>query len=291
MTLKLTLGADPEFFVFKKDDPSYGVVPACGLFGGTKRNPVMLSPNGGYLEDGAAVEFNVAPASSFSELRNRIFEHVTLFKNRFPEYEIYGPSAASFDPKLLKSTPQLQVIACEADLYAYGLRNKPQINKFGHRRFAGGHIHIGIDPWPENLSKKAVIQYLDAVLYYRCIRVHGANIYRYAFYGYPGLYRETSYGVEYRSPDNWWCNPNYGKVGVVGDVVIPMWDNVIEELKEMLEKSPSIFEHSFNSFMEMTGYGNTFRGQKVQNKSDNFVNWEPAASEIQRRLHLKVVGR
>jgi hypothetical protein len=30
---------------------------------------------------------------------------------------------------------------------------------------------------------------------------------RWEFYGHPGLYRETNYGVEHRSPDNYWCNP------------------------------------------------------------------------------------
>lgn len=201
---KITIGADPEFFVI---DKAIGeVVPACRKFGGEKRAPMFLSPDGGFLEDGTTVEFNVTPSATLKETKKKIENLILIFLNKYDKYEISKVSAGTFDQKELQELPEAMQIGCSPDLYAYGLRVSPSIEKFGNRRFAGGHIHLGIDPWPEGLEKDVIIKYMDLLLV--CpVASRFCNQHRYPFYGHPGLYRETAYGVEHRSPDNWWCNP------------------------------------------------------------------------------------
>lgn len=202
---KLTIGADPEFFLV--DKKTNKVVPACGLFGGAKGSPIFLSPDGGFLEDGAAVEFNVTPCDSLAEVKTKINDLILVFLNNHANYTIHGASSAEFDLADIKKYPKAMQIGCAADLFAYGVRVAPSVAAFKANRFAGGHIHIGIDPWPEGLQKETLVKALDFV-WMQDESKYLSDPYRWKFYGHPGLYRDTDYGVEYRSPDNWWCNPS-----------------------------------------------------------------------------------
>lgn len=202
---KLTFGADPEFFV--TDKKTGVVVPSCRKFGGEKRAPIFISPDGGFLEDGTTLEFNVTPSKTLEECRKKLLNLQLVFVNQYAAYEIASTSANQFTEKELAEFHEANVIGCSPDLFAYGLRVAPTIKNFGTWRFAGGHIHIGISPWPEALEKTTIVKLLD--LLWIPIMYEGVAEKRWAHYGFPGLYRETSYGVEYRSPDNFWCNSSY----------------------------------------------------------------------------------
>lgn len=234
---KITIGADPEFFVIDKKAGS--LVPACRKFGGEKRAPMFLSPDGGFLEDGTTVEFNVTPSATLKETKKKIENLILVFLNKHDKYEIHKQSVAIFAKKELEEFPEAMQIGCSPDLFAYGLRVAPSIEKFGPKRFAGGHIHLGIDPWPEGLEKDVVIKFMDLLLV--CTVAHRfCNPQRYPFYGHPGLYRETAYGVEHRSPDNWWCNPAL-EASIAEDTrkfihdTIDQFDNSITKLHYCLE--------------------------------------------------------
>ena len=232
----ITIGADPEFFVCEKTNPQ--PVPSCRKFGGEKKAPMFLSPDGGYLEDGCTVEFNVTPSSTLKETREKIQSLILVFLNQHDKYNITRYSSATFDKKVLESLPEAMHIGCSPDLFAYGLRVAPSIQKFGSTRFAGGHIHMGIDPWPEGLDKAIVIKFMDALTVLPMIRL--GDIQRYPFYGHPGLYRETEYGVEHRSPDNVWCNPEfYSGAGASTrahiDHIVTNFDRCVELFNECLE--------------------------------------------------------
>lgn len=202
MTKEITVsfGADPEFFV--KERKTGTIIPACGLFGGNKGAPVILSNEGGYLEDGVTIEINVAPADNIGTVRTRILNLISMFEQRFPDHVLECAGAAEFDKRELRKHRTAMEIGCSADMCAWGFRRAPQIKDMGAMRFAGGHIHVGMDPWPEGLEKKFVIQWLDLFALIPSIRE--INVDRYRYYGRPGLYRETGYGVEWRSPDPSW---------------------------------------------------------------------------------------
>ena len=202
---KMTFGADPEFFVQEKK--SKLIVPSCRLFGGDKGSPMFLSPDGGYLEDGTTVEFNVTPCITLGEVRKKLQNLLLVFLNKYDKYQIHSASVAKFSSEVLAKFPEACQIGCSPDLFAYGLRTAPAISKFGNYRFAGGHVHVGIDPWPEGLEKANLVKFLDLLFVCPSNAQGFCDPERYQFYGHPGLYRETKYGIEHRSPDNYWCNP------------------------------------------------------------------------------------
>jgi len=224
----VTIGADPEFFVREKKTGL--VVPACRKFGGEKRAPMFLSPDGGYLEDGCAVEFNVTPSKSLKDCRKKLQDLMLIFLNQHKDYIISEDSHATFRMDDLVKLPEAMCIGCSPDLFAYGLRNAPSIERFGASRFAGGHVHLGIDPWPEGLDKANAIKMMDALLIFPMCGF--VDVARYPFYGHPGLYRETPYGVEHRSPDNWWCND--AKFNTVKKDYQGYFHDVIEEFDKAI---------------------------------------------------------
>lgn len=198
----ITFGADPEFFV--RERATGTIIPACGLFGGDKGAPILLSGDGGYLEDGVTIELNVAPKSDVSALRQGLLGLKALWEQRFPQHELVCQPSAAFTKATLRKHPQAMAIGCSADLCAWGIRRAPQVSDFGPRRFAGGHIHVGLDPWPEGLAKDFVIKWLDVFALFPDLSNSSPD--RYAHYGRPGLYRTTHYGVEWRSPDPSWVS-------------------------------------------------------------------------------------
>lgn len=223
MAIKVTFGADPEFFVARKDNPTTPV-PACGLFGGGKKAPIFITPEGGYLEDGCAIEFNVSPAPTLVEVQKRLDRLITAFLTLNKDYKIFASSTATFDPKELRKHPQATVLGCDADFWAYGLRVKPQASMFKNQRFAGGHIHIGLDPWPKDLDPKMLVKALDFFVFPYFDMPPDGN--RYKFYGHPGLYRETSYGIEWRSPDNWWAMPGASSIAHVQSIIMDLISDI-----------------------------------------------------------------
>lgn len=201
MAPRITFGADPEFFV--RERATKTIIPACGLFGGEKGAPILLSGDGGYLEDGVTIEINVAPQARMSDLREKVLSLKALWEQRFPQHELVCQSHAEFTKVQLRAFPQAMQIGCAGDLCAWGIRRAPQISDFGPLRFAGGHIHIGLDPWPEYVEKAFLIKWLDMFALLPTITEY-SDIERFEYYGRPGLYRNTSYGVEWRSPDPMW---------------------------------------------------------------------------------------
>lgn len=233
----ITLGADPEFFVMEKKNYNH-IVPSCRLFGGEKGSPMFLSPDGGYLEDGTTVEFNVTPCKTLVNVRTKIANLLLVFLNKYDKYHISPHSSCSFSQSVLDQFPEARNIGCSPDMFAYGLRIAPSITKFQNQRFAGGHIHVGIDPWPEGLEKETFVKYLD-LLFSAPFAWKWGDPSRWPFYGHFGLYRETKYGVEYRSPDNFWCNPAWfvenSREREKFEELMSNFDMSIERLKVVLD--------------------------------------------------------
>lgn len=215
---KITLGADPEIPVGVVDGSgSLGLYkPACGLFGGTKGAPISQGDVGGWLEDGVMLELNPNPASNpevladnIKDLLNKASKHVKKVNPKLTL--VAGSAAAHYREDELNAHPEAKVFGCAVDYDAYspGLARsgimERAMEEFGDGiRFAGGHIHIGIDPWPEELPKFVAIKFLDLLLHMPFVRRNGYSRDRYQYYGKMGIFRETSYGVEYRTPDpNW----------------------------------------------------------------------------------------
>lgn len=231
---KVTIGADPEIPVGLMHDESMLMqwYPATGVFGGDKGKPVVQGPEGGWLEDGAMLELNPTPTEDPNNLADNI---ETLFnkadahaRTRSDVYGgrkyrlglVRGVPVVNLEDEFLRKYPQLGVFGCAQDFSAYapGIP-RGQIMESAMEemnpgvRFAGGHLHIGITDWPEELPKFIAVKFMDLFFYLPYIAYYAQALDRDRFYGKAGLYRETKYGIEYRTPDPQWLRST-GKVGV-----------------------------------------------------------------------------
>ena len=219
MVRMVTVGADPEFPVLTQGNPSRlggtKYVPACGLIGGDKGKPIMADPEeGGWLEDGVMVELNPKHSTDPRQVNHRI----ALLHQRV--VDILKPKKLSvtirdvgwYDVDVLKGHPKALEFGCMPDLTAYEMgqeRNVPMpaaMATYGESiRFAGGHVHLGVTDWPKDLPKFIAVRFLDLLLWKPAIqqwRLQSTE--RTGYYGLPGLYRDTPYGLEYRTPSNYW---------------------------------------------------------------------------------------
>lgn len=231
---KVTIGADPEIPVcLMETGLVHEWVPATGLFGGDKGKPVPQGEAGGWLEDGAMLELNPTPSDNPFTLADNITTLVTAATKHVAKHKHLDPSSKKELPlslypggvtiqlraEVLDKYPQLKVFGCAQDFSAYtpgvprtGTMDRAAEDLGASVRFAGGHLHLGIENWPEELPKFIAVKFIDLFFLYPYLRNFSRHNDRDAYYGKPGLYRETSYGIEYRTPCPSWMRGNGGMV-------------------------------------------------------------------------------
>lgn len=199
--MKITVGHDAEVFL---QDRSGNVVPAIGLIGGTKEEPRPIE-NGALLEDNVMAEMNIKPCTDREEFNN-ITKNVTDQLRRLIRphgLSVSHSTVAEFSRAQL-SHPQAAQFGCLPDYDAWDICINPTIDlSDSTKRFAAGHIHIGV-PYhddPEALCR--LVTRLDNTLGVGMRLLFGKSE-RAQFYGRWGAHRPTAYGVEYRVPDNSW---------------------------------------------------------------------------------------
>lgn len=209
------VGADPECFVQKLTHNVRGgriwePVPAYGLFGGDKEKPIAMADMAEgyfYLEDNAALEFNIPPQKDADSFVNaisnaRIWLRSSLLTNA--EMEFNHENVMDLSAKYQKDPRGLRV-GCMPDHDAYldnGSERVPfTADSLGTKRYAGGHIHLSynVDMVPAYVAAR----FLDLYLSLPWLEYDRQKD-RRATYGKAGLFRPKKYGVEYRTPSNWW---------------------------------------------------------------------------------------
>jgi hypothetical protein len=200
MSNKLTLGADPElFFVDEKGKP----VPAYTILMGDRNDPLEMGEFS-YHYDNVMLEFNVPPAKTASDFVSNIMGGLSLI-NVFKTDKVNPAIVTSldFDSSILKDDRAL-LIGCDPDMNAYtGEKNTTvEVEELGVTRMAGGHIHVGYpDPTPE--FNVTFIKALDLFIGMP-LSLLDVDEFRCKHYGQAGCYRDQEYGVEYRTPSNYW---------------------------------------------------------------------------------------
>lgn len=213
---KLTWGCDPEYFVVSCKTNE--IVPAWEIPNlGDKRNPRMINDRWGVLADGAAIEFNCPePYNDPNVMRQALTKAILAWQADNKEYRVLPIRDLTSNEALWKywDHPAMQEIGCDPDLDAllqgeHRLLGPPDFWLGGEKtkpwRTAGGHIHIGIDPWPE-VPKHVFVRLLDHIYFSwfnNKVPDPVMSTYRRA-----GLYRDKPYGVEYRTPNSMWTSPD-----------------------------------------------------------------------------------
>jgi len=215
----ITLGADPEFFL--RDSRTGAVVPAVGLIGGTKGQPLQIPgarPGFTMQEDNVMVEFNIPPVEDEYGFTDAI-QHALACLDAYIESKTEGKLERDVRPSRLFSHralahPQAMTFGCSPDFNAYNggmafetVNPRALEEPDGAWRFSGGHIHVGYTNYlPYSVPPFVVAHFLDLFLGTPMMKWEQLQGKRGELYGLPGRFRPTSYGLEYRSLSNMWVH-------------------------------------------------------------------------------------
>jgi hypothetical protein len=151
------IGADPETFIVgtirdgRGRPTRHGVIPAFGLFGGSKEAPNKMTDMADgymYLEDNASLEFNIPPQKTSGEFCAAISAAKTWMSNNLLDPKDFGFSDSNvleLEPRY-QADPRSQEVGCMPDHDAYtndgAKREAFNGSTLGNFRYAGGHIHL-----------------------------------------------------------------------------------------------------------------------------------------------------
>lgn len=210
-----TTGTDPEIFVTTKN----GVLPAW-KFLPDKKSPVMTRMGNSIYWDGFQAEFTTRGASCLAYLLDDIQDGLktTLLAARKvdPDATLSHNSVLEVDPAILESAEDKHVeFGCMPSMNAYGLTGNTLSGRHVPIRFAGGHVHLGIQPDPAPYNYPEIVRAMDSVLGVLSVSMFGAwdHPARREYYGQAGEYRLPKHGVEYRTLSNaWMIHPAFANV-------------------------------------------------------------------------------
>lgn len=206
--MDLKIGADPELFVSRNNEPlsAYGMIP------GTKTDPHKVE-KGAVQVDGTALEINIDPATSPEEFSGNINHVLGQLRAMIPrEYTLdMVPSVRYPDGYMAQQPEKARELGCDPDFNGYTMEENPPVNAemAGDVRVAGGHVHVG---WGEDYDVRdehhfqscgRLAKQLDFYLGLPSLLLDKDNS-RRALYGKAGAFRPKSYGMEYRTLSNFW---------------------------------------------------------------------------------------
>lgn len=250
----VALGSDPELFLQNEEGK---IVSAIGQIGGTKKRPRPIKELGkGYTvqEDNVLLEYNTPPARGIA--------HWVEFQRTMLEY-LYkmvgakGLSVAtiashSMDPEQMKD-PRAWVFGCDPDYDVWSKKwNKPPKAADPLLRSAGGHVHVAYEN-PNVVSSIKLGRALDFFLG-APLALKDPDKRRAELYGKPGAIRFKPYGLEYRTPSNYWT--------LSKENVEYVWCAVSQAVRhvEMYQRNEKRFEQAR---LLLEGKDNAFDGRYV----------------------------
>lgn len=216
MINKVKIGADPELFLYNLNTEDYD--SAVGRIGGTKEFPIKVSEDGYALqEDNIMVEFNIPPASTKTEFVDSIQFMLAYINTILPDHLITKIEPAAYIDFDLLQNEQAMTFGCSPDYNAWTHSENPKpLGEITNLRTCGGHIHIGYDN-PNLETSEKLIKTLDLYVGIPMLLLEPDNK-RKELYGNYGACRFKSYGVEYRTPSNYWLT-NDELIGFIYDQV------------------------------------------------------------------------
>lgn len=212
--MKISIGNDAEFILTYNGNP----FSAIGLIGGTKASPKPCK-KGALQEDNVLAEINIQPAHTEREWEINIVTVLRELRKILPEnINISTLSSAFYDPMELDH-PLAKEFGCDPDVNAWTCR----YNKFkklsgdlSRLRSAGGHIHVGMEIADE--EKFNLIRCLDAFIGVQLVLLD-SDTQRKLLYGKAGAMRFKEYGVEWRTPSNFWIHTKENRKWIFNSVL------------------------------------------------------------------------
>lgn len=207
--MTVTVGADPEGFLGDAQAYNY-MKPSIGVVPGTKDAPHDLGDGFFCHEDNVTIELGWAPSMTGREFALKALEAPKRVQAAFltKDQNIVFQACHTFETMEL-AHEQARHFGCDPDFDAYtggNVREVPATLATGRKRYAGGHIHIGGDfncpPFVAALFADLFLSLTPQTMW--DIKGKNQNRLRAPHYGRPGVFRQKEYGIEYRTPGNWW---------------------------------------------------------------------------------------
>ncbi len=193
----MRLGCDPEVFLLNNKGKYFSAI---GRIGGDKYNPLQvrgLKKGFTLQEDNVALEFGIPPAASEDEFVKSI-DTVMRAGLRKTGLKFSTLSCTVFPADQMRH-PKAHVFGCEPDYNAWTkMENMKPRPPHVHMRSAGGHIHVETTREPLEVVKN-----MDLFISVPSVLMDD-GVERRQLYGKAGAFRPKSYGVEYRTPSNFW---------------------------------------------------------------------------------------
>ncbi len=214
MNHKLTLGSDPEIHL---TDKKANVVSSIRVLKQNKSNPIQLGGDKRMYADNVLTEFAFPPSDSVDGVLATIRRTLKLGQARIgDDYKMLAAAARIYGEDELGPKPAVMVgelppeweIGCNPSFCAYTGGEKIPKPFADGMRTGSFHIHVGSDLLNDLPSKRLAVKMMD--IYVGCAAVlfekDETAAVRRDLYGRAGDYRNTPYGVEYRSLGNWSLN-------------------------------------------------------------------------------------
>lgn len=203
-----TIGLDAEFILRSMET---GLpVSAIGKLGGTKERPRPV-PFGALQEDGVLAEINIDPARDIAEWRHNIRAVLDTLRAEAEKFNCYVDMqsiTAEYPDSELRDLRAWES-GCDPDFNCWTGEMNPSTEFDSPLRTCGGHVHVGVPD--TEMDRLVLAQFMDRMVGDAINRMEPDNI-RRQLYGSPGSFRPKPYGVEIRSPSNWWLALNVDEV-------------------------------------------------------------------------------
>lgn len=200
--MDISIGSDPEVMLASDNK----LVSALNHVKARKYNPLKLASGARMLADNVNLEINPLPANDPLQFVGNIALALSDAATILPGKKFLARASAVF-PDDEMSDPEACVFGCDPEFSAWrngGIVRPPLVEENDFFRSCGGHIHIGFEPARKNPLR--LIQNMDLFVGVPCVLIDHdeSSAQRTRLYGGAGKFRPTSYGVEYRSPTNYW---------------------------------------------------------------------------------------
>jgi len=220
---KPSLGGDPEFFIFIKDeDGKYNIISAdkAGLPG--KLEPIRFNAQGdSAFFDGVQAEINFRHHTCREVITGNIkncilgtLEEVRKHLKMDTPIHFAPLASVQITKDVIKVTDkECRRFGCspDANIYSSDSIKYPDGSKF-MTRFSGGHIHLGFSEIKYQAAMKEadnllnLVRTLDLIpgILSVCLSQGNEELIRRKWYGKAGTYRMQAHGIEYRTLSSFW---------------------------------------------------------------------------------------
>jgi hypothetical protein len=238
LNAKFSIGSDPEFMLANSSGEIVSAIPVIKV---DKHNPIELGGGQKLYYDNVMLETNVPPANSKGQFLGNIKEtYNRIFSVVGSGYRVFAVPSHNFKSDEC-AHPHAMEAGCSPEYCAYTRSKCLPPNFVDTFRSAGGHIHIGRtdfmdideDECDDNEflmgfdAKHDMIRAMDIFvgLPLTVLDNSKASQDRKRLYGKAGRFRPTAYGVEYRTPSNFWLSsPKMAEL--IYDLTFAAWNTM-----------------------------------------------------------------